>query len=111
MVKLACFISFIEPTSVSEAFDDEFWTYAMHQEMDHFVRLDVGNIVPKLKHVNVVGTKWVFKNKIDEDGNFIRKKAKMVTQGYSQIEGVNLDETFAHVARLGINTFAIWYNL
>jgi hypothetical protein len=50
--------------------------------------------------VNVIGTKWVFKNKQGEDGNDVRIKAHHVAQGYSQVEGLDFGETFAPVARL-----------
>ncbi|CAA7013023.1 unnamed protein product [Microthlaspi erraticum] len=50
--------------------------------------------------VNVVGTKWIFKNKTDDAGSIVRNKSRLVTQGYSQVEGVDFDETFAPVARL-----------
>jgi hypothetical protein len=50
--------------------------------------------------VNVIGTKWVFKNKQGEDGEVVRNKAPLVAQGYSQVEGLDFGEIFAHVARL-----------
>jgi len=37
---------------------------------------------------------------LDESGNVIRNKARLVAQGYTQIEGINFEETFAPVARL-----------
>jgi hypothetical protein len=49
---------------------------------------------------NVIGTKWVFENKQDENGIIVRNKARLVVQGYSQVEGLDFDETFAPVARL-----------
>ena len=49
---------------------------------------------------HIIGTKWIFRNKIDEEGNVIRNKARLVAQGYSQIEGVEYDETFAPIARM-----------
>ena len=52
------------------------------------------------KDHNVIGTKWVFKNKQDNHGQVIRNKARLVAQGYSQVEGLDYDETFAPVARL-----------
>jgi hypothetical protein len=50
--------------------------------------------------VNVIGIKWVFKNKQGEDGEIVRNKARLIAQGYSQVEGVDFGETFAPIARL-----------
>jgi hypothetical protein len=50
--------------------------------------------------VNVIGTKWVFKNKLGEDGEIVRNKARLVAQGYSQVEGQDFGEIFAPVAHL-----------
>jgi hypothetical protein len=48
--------------------------------------------------VNVIGTKWVFKNKHGEDGEVVRNKAHLVAQDYSQVEGLDFGETFAPIA-------------
>ena len=48
----------------------------------------------------MIGTKWIFKNKSDEHGTTIRNKSRLVAQGYTQVEGIDFDETFAPVARL-----------
>jgi len=49
---------------------------------------------------NVIGTKWVFRNKQDEHGVVTRNKARLVAQGFTQIEGLDFGETYAPVARL-----------
>lgn len=67
--------------------------------MAQFVLRHVWDLVPKPPNVNVIGTKWFFKNKTDEAGNIARNKAMLVTQGYTQVEGIDFDETFALVAR------------
>ena len=72
----------------------------MHEELHQFVWNDVWELVPRPKGVNVIGTKWIFKNKLDEHGIVIRNKSRLVTQGYTQVEGIDFDETFAPVARL-----------
>jgi hypothetical protein len=58
----------------------------------------VWSLVERLKQY-VIGTKWVFRNKQDEHGVVTRNKARLVAKGYSQVKGLNFNETFAHVAR------------
>ncbi|GJT53025.1 retrovirus-related pol polyprotein from transposon TNT 1-94 [Tanacetum coccineum] len=50
--------------------------------------------------MKIIGTKWVFRNKLDENGIVSRNKARLVAQGYNQQEGIDYDETYAPVARL-----------
>jgi hypothetical protein len=47
----------------------------------------------------VISTKWVFRNKQDENGVVTRNKARLVAQGFTQIEGLDFEETYAPVAR------------
>jgi hypothetical protein len=47
-----------------------------------------------------IGTKWVWKNKEGEKGEVVRNKSRLVSQGFSQKEGIDYEETFAPVARL-----------
>ena len=72
----------------------------MHDELFQFQRNDVWTLVPRLEGEHIIGTKWIFRNKTDEKGNVIHNKACIVAQGYSQMEGVDYDETFALVARM-----------
>nr|GEU49362.1 copia protein [Tanacetum cinerariifolium] len=58
------------------------------------------NKIPQPKNMTIIGTKWVFRNKLDENGIVSRNKARLVTQGYNQQEGIDYDETYALVARL-----------
>ncbi|GKC16094.1 copia protein [Tanacetum coccineum] len=48
----------------------------------------------------ITGTKWIFRNNLDENGVVSRNKARIVAQGYNQQEGIDYDETYAPVARL-----------
>ncbi|CAM8993891.1 unnamed protein product [Rhodiola kirilowii] len=70
----------------------------MQEELGEFQQNDVWDLVPRHAGVNVIGTKWIFKNKSDEQGNITRNKARVVALGYTQIEGVDFNETFAPVA-------------
>ena len=73
----------------------------MHDELLQFQRNDVWTLVPRPEGKHIIGTKWIFCNKTDEEGNVIRNKAWLVAQDYSQMEGVDYDETFALVAQIG----------
>ena len=72
----------------------------MHKELNQFTRNEVWFIVLKIAEMNIIGSKWVFRNKLDEDGVITRNKARLVAKGYNQEEGIGYGETFAPVARL-----------
>nr|GFB77191.1 putative ribonuclease H-like domain-containing protein [Tanacetum cinerariifolium] len=61
---------------------------------------NVWTLVDCPKGVRPIGTKWVHKNKKDKRGIVIRKKARLVAQGYTQKEGIDCDEVFAPIARI-----------
>jgi hypothetical protein len=56
----------------------------MQEELNNFKRNKVWSLVPHPKQ-NVVGTKWVFRNKQDEHGVVTRNKARLVAKGYVQV--------------------------
>ncbi|KAK2356045.1 putative mitochondrial protein [Trifolium repens] len=93
-------ISQIEPKTIDEAIVDESWIEAMEEELMQFERNEVWNLVPTPPNHSIIDTRWVFRNKLDENGKVIRNKARLVAQGYNQQEGIDYDETFAPVARL-----------
>jgi hypothetical protein len=93
------FVSSIESYRVEDALRDPDWVLAMQEELNNFTRNDVWHLVPR-PNQNVVGTKWVFRNKQDEHGVMTRNKARLVAKAYSQVEGLDFDETYAPVARL-----------
>ena len=96
------FVANFEPTKIDEALEDPDWVMAMNEELNNFSRNKVWSLVerPKQTKHNVIGTKWVFKNKQDESGQVVRNKARLVAKGFSQVEGMDFEETFAPVARL-----------
>jgi hypothetical protein len=93
------FVSSIEPYRIDDALIDPDWVVAMHEELNNFTRNEVWHLVPR-PNQNVVGTKWVFRNKQDDHGVVTRNKARLVTKDYSQVEGLDFNETYAPVARL-----------
>jgi transposase InsO family protein len=100
VVQNVCYLSNSEPKNITDALKDEDWILAMQEELNQFQRQDVWTLVSRPAHTNVIGTKWIYKNKSDEFGTVIRNKARLVAQGYTQMEGIDFDETFAPVARL-----------
>jgi hypothetical protein len=72
---------------------------AMEEELNNFTRNEVCHLVP-CPNQNFVDTKWTFHNKQDAHGVVTRNKARLVAKGYSQVEGLDFDETYAPIARL-----------
>ena len=73
------FVSQTEPKTVADALKDN-WITAMHKELNQFSRNEVWTLVPRTSEMNVIGTKWVFKNKLDEQGFIVRNKARLVAK-------------------------------
>jgi hypothetical protein len=93
------FVSSIEPFRVEEDLQDPDWVLAKQEELNNFKRNKVWSLVPRPKQ-NIVGTKWVFRNKQDQHGVVKRNKARVMAKGYAQVAGLDFEETFAPVARL-----------
>ena len=70
----------------------------MQDELNQFTINDVWFLVPRSDDMNIIETKWVFRNKMDEDGNIVRNKARLVAKGHNQEEGIDFDETYAPIA-------------
>jgi len=96
------FVSQIEPKNVQEALQDDQWCIAMQEELNQFERNEVWELIQRNESLQVIGTKWVFRNKLDEDGNITKNKARLVAKGYRKEEGIDYDETYAPIARLEV---------
>ncbi|WJZ90625.1 hypothetical protein VitviT2T_009756 [Vitis vinifera] len=73
---------------------------AMQKKLNQFEKSEVWELVPRPQNQSVIGTRWVLRNKIDENDIIIRNKARLVAQGFNQEEEIDYEETFAPVARL-----------
>ena len=71
----------------------------MEEELIQIENNETWELVPRPKDKNVIVTKWVFRNKLNEDEQVTRNKAKLVCKGYAQVEGIDFEETFAPIAR------------
>jgi hypothetical protein len=97
-VNITRFVSSFEPFKVEGVLCDPDWVVAMQEELKNFKRNGVWSLV-EIPRPNIVGTKWIFHNKEDEHGVMTRNKARLVAKGYSQVKGLDFDETFAPIAR------------
>ena len=77
-VSYSYYLSWVEPTNVEDALQDESWVKSMHDELLQFQMNDVWTLVPRPKREHIIGTKWIFRNKTDKEGNVIRNKARLV---------------------------------
>ena len=72
----------------------------MKEELDQIEKNHTWEFVPRPHDKNVIKTKWIFKNKLNENGDVVRNKSRLVCKGYTQQEGIDFEENFAPVARL-----------
>nr|GEU33307.1 copia protein [Tanacetum cinerariifolium] len=71
------------------------------ESRNHPLENFIGNLNQRtLRNMTIIGTKWVFRNKLDENGIVSQNTARIVDQGYNQQEGIDYDETYAPVARI-----------
>ncbi|GKB62484.1 retrovirus-related pol polyprotein from transposon TNT 1-94 [Tanacetum coccineum] len=72
-----CFISTIEPKNINEALKDESWVMAMQEKLNQFKTNDVWELVPNPMDMTIIGTTWIYRNKLDENGVVTRNKARL----------------------------------
>jgi hypothetical protein len=73
----------------------------MNSELQSIEENKTWELVDLPEGKRALGTKWVFKYKLDGQGKVIRYKSRVVVQGWAQREGIDYNETFAPVARYG----------
>nr|GEU30790.1 copia protein [Tanacetum cinerariifolium] len=85
---------------VIQALKDPSWIEAMQEELFQFKLHEVWTLVDIPYGKRAIGSKWVFKNKLDERGILIRNKVRLVAQGHTQEEGIDYDKVFAPVTKI-----------
>jgi hypothetical protein len=104
-VKLGAYLALVmsikdtEPQTFAQVVDHQVWREAMVEEYDSIMHNDVWDVVLRPMVKSVVTTRWLYKTKIAADGSVDKHKAHFVARGFSQIEGLDYDKTFAPVAR------------
>ena len=81
-----------EATNFEEASQEEDWIREMNEELDQIEKTNTWELVPRPEDKNVIGSKWVFKNKMNEKGQVVRNKAILVCKGYAQVEGQDFEK-------------------
>ena len=92
-----------EPTNYEEAMmspDSAKWLEAMKSEMGSMYENKVWTLEVLPEGRKAIQNKWIFKRKTDADGNVTVYKARLVAKGFSQVQGIDYDETFSPVAML-----------
>ena len=84
----SAFVSLVEPKDVKEAIQEPEWIIAIENDLNEFERNKVWDLVERPPDCTIIGTRWVFRNKLNEDGDIIRNKERLVAQGYNQEEGI-----------------------
>ena len=90
-----------EPSSYRQALRLTHWKKAMQDVMDALHVNHTWTLVPKTSDMNLVSSKWIFKVKTQFDGTIDRYKAKLVARGFTQLPGLDYDETFSPVVKPG----------
>ena len=88
-----------EPKKYRTALKIPHWLKAMQEEIKALIQNRTWDLVPRPPTTNIVGSKWVFKTKLKEDGTIDRYKARLVARGFSQIPGLDFGETFSPVIK------------
>ena len=91
----------VEPKKFVEARKNDDWIKAMNEQLEQIDKNQTWELVPRPASKNIVGTKWVFRNKLNEnDDKVMRNKERLVCKGYAQVECIEFEETFEPVGRL-----------
>jgi len=99
-----------DPRSLAEAMnrpDWPEWKAAMDEELTLMAKYDVWDKVDKPEDTNIIGCRWVFRIKRDSNGKVLKYRARLVAQGFTQLYGIDFQETFAPVAHLSSIRMAI----
>ncbi|GJT40516.1 gag-pol polyprotein [Tanacetum coccineum] len=109
MYIFALTVSQTKPRNIIESMADSAWIEAMQEELFQFDRLDVWELVDRPLFKNVINIEWLWKKKRDEENIVIYNKARLVSKGYNQQEGIDFEESFALVARLeAVRLFVVY---
>ena len=81
----------------------------MVEEYDSIIQNSVWDVVPRSEDTSMVSSQWLYKVKQAADGSVEKHKARFVARGFSQVEGIDYDETFAPIERYSHRLDRCWH--
>ncbi|GKB40972.1 retrovirus-related pol polyprotein from transposon TNT 1-94 [Tanacetum coccineum] len=88
-------LSKVEPKNFKSAITEDCWFQAMQDEIHEFDQLQLWELVPQIDCVMIIALKWIYKVKLDEYGDVLKNKERLVAKGYRQKEGIDFKESFS----------------
>lgn len=88
-----------EPKTLKSALRHPQWVAAMKDELHALHQNNTWSLVPRPSDANIIGSKWVYRFKYTEKGTIERFKARLVAKGFTQIPGIDFEETFSPVVK------------
>ena len=76
------------------------WWVAMKDEINSLIKLGVWNVVKRPSGVTLLKGRWVYKNKLGDNNQLLRRKARFVAKGFMQMYGRDFFETHSPVAKM-----------
>ena len=96
---LSALLASTEPKGFKSAAKNPAWLAAMDEEVQALQKNHTWILVPRPTNTNIVGSKWVFRTKYFPDGSIERLKARLVAKGYTQVPGLDYNDTFSPVIK------------
>ncbi|GJZ94785.1 retrovirus-related pol polyprotein from transposon TNT 1-94 [Tanacetum coccineum] len=103
------FLTSVEPKNFKLAITELSWINAMQEEIHEFERLEVWELMPCPENMFLIKLKSIYKVKTYESGGVLKIKARLVSQGFKQEEGIDFEESFAPVARIEATRIFVAY--
>ena len=94
-----CLICEFNPRIIKDALENEDWINVMNEEIDQIEKNNTWTLVLRPIDKNMIGTNWILKNKLNENGEFMKNKARLFCKGYAQNEGIDYGENFSTITR------------
>ncbi|KAH9801584.1 retrovirus-related pol polyprotein from transposon RE2 [Citrus sinensis] len=88
-----------EPKTLKSALRHPQWVAAMKDELHALHQNNTWSLVPRPSDANIIGSKWVYRFKYTAKGTIERFKARLVAKGFTQIPGIDFEETFSPVSK------------